>query len=59
MLRAAIAFFILALIAAVLGFGGFAGDLAWIAKICLLVFAVLFVVSLIFGRGAIGGRPSV
>ena len=40
------------LIAGVLGFGGLQGDFAYIAKILLFVFVVLFVVSLIFGRGA-------
>ena len=39
MVRLAITFLILALVAAVLGFGNFAGDLAWIAKILILVFA--------------------
>ncbi len=51
MLRWALAFFILALIAGVLGFGGFAGDMAYIAKIFVLIFVVLLVISLIFGRG--------
>lgn len=55
MLRWAIVFVILALVAGVLGFGGLAGDFAYIAKILLFVFLVLFVVSLIFGRG--GGGP--
>jgi uncharacterized membrane protein YtjA (UPF0391 family) len=50
MLRWALAFAILALIAGVLGFGGLAGDFAFLAKILLFVFLVLFVVSLIFGR---------
>lgn len=50
MLRWAITFFVLALIAGVLGFGGLEGDLAGIAKIFVLIFLVLFVVSLIFGR---------
>jgi len=51
MLRWAIAFAILALIAGVLGFGGLAGDFVFLAKILLFVFLILFVVSLIFGRG--------
>jgi uncharacterized membrane protein YtjA (UPF0391 family) len=50
MLRWALAFAILALIAGVLGFGGLAGDFAYFAKILLFVFLVLFIVSLIFGR---------
>jgi uncharacterized membrane protein YtjA (UPF0391 family) len=52
MIRWAIAFAVLALIAAVLGFGGLAGDFAYFAKILLFVFLVLFVISLIFGRGS-------
>ncbi|MFO0960160.1 MAG: DUF1328 domain-containing protein [Isosphaeraceae bacterium] len=50
MIRWAIIFAVLALVAGVLGFGGMAGDFAFIAKILLMVFAVLFVVSLILGR---------
>ena len=50
MLRWAIAFAVLALIAGLLGFGGLAGDFAYLAKILLFVFLVLFVVSLILGR---------
>jgi uncharacterized membrane protein YtjA (UPF0391 family) len=50
MLRWALAFAILALIAGVLGFGGLAGDFAYLAKILLFVFLVLFVVAMIFGR---------
>ena len=57
MVRWAIAFAILALIAAFLGFGGMAGDFAYIAKILLFVFLVLFVVSLIFGRGSLSSPP--
>ena len=55
MLRAAIAFAILALLAGVLGFGGMAGGFESIARILLFVFLVLFVVSLLFGRRAVGG----
>jgi uncharacterized membrane protein YtjA (UPF0391 family) len=50
MLRWAIVFAVLALVAGVLGFGGLSGDFAYIAKILLFVFLVLFIVSLIFGR---------
>ncbi len=52
MLRFAILFAVLALIAGVLGFGGLAGDFAYFAKILLFVFLVLFVVSMLFGRRA-------
>jgi uncharacterized membrane protein YtjA (UPF0391 family) len=58
MLRWAITFAILALIAGVLGFGSLAGDFAWIAKILLFVFLVLFVLALIVGQRVIGG-PTV
>jgi uncharacterized membrane protein YtjA (UPF0391 family) len=57
MLRWAVIFAILALVAGVLGFGGMAGDFALLAKILLFVFLVLFVMSLVFGRG--GGPPSI
>jgi len=50
MIRWAIAFAVLALVAALLGFGGLAGEFAYIAKILLFVFLALLVVSLIFGR---------
>jgi len=50
MLRYAIIFLVIAIIAAVFGFGGIAGEAVWIAKILFFVFIVLFVVSLITGR---------
>jgi len=49
-LRYAIIFFIVALVAAVFGFGGIAGEAAWIGKVLLVVFLILAVVSMIFGR---------
>lgn len=45
MLQAAIAFLILAIIAAVFGFGGIAAGATSIAKILFFVFIVLFVFS--------------
>ncbi|WP_337176107.1 DUF1328 family protein [Paludisphaera sp.] len=57
MLRWAIVFFVLALIAGVMGFGGLEGQLASVARILVFLFLVLFVVSLIFGRSA--GPPAV
>jgi uncharacterized membrane protein YtjA (UPF0391 family) len=54
MLGWAIAFFVLALIAAVLGFGGIAGASAGIAKILFFVFLVLLVLS--FVARAVRGR---
>lgn len=50
MISWAITFLIIALIAAVLGFGGIAGTAVGIAKILFFVFIALFVLSLIFGR---------
>ncbi len=50
MLSLTITFLIVALIAAVLGFGTLAGTAASIAKICFLIFLVLFVISLVTGR---------
>jgi uncharacterized membrane protein YtjA (UPF0391 family) len=47
MLRWALGFFVVALIAAVLGFGGIAVAAAGIAKIIFYIFLVLFLVSLI------------
>ena len=55
MLHYAAIFFVIALIAALFGFGGIAVGAAEIAKILFFVFIVLFVVSLIAGlvrRGA-------
>jgi uncharacterized membrane protein YtjA (UPF0391 family) len=51
MLGYAITFLVISLIAAVLGFWVVAGTAAAIAKILFFVFLVLFVVSLVFGRG--------
>ena len=50
MLYWAAVFFVIALAAAVFGFGGLAASAAGIAKILFFVFLVLAVVSLIFGR---------
>lgn len=50
MLSWAVTFLIVALIAAVLGFGVIAGTAATIAKLLFFVFLILFVVSLVSGR---------
>ena len=50
MLSWAITFLIIAIIAAVLGFGGIAGTATGIAKILFVVFLVMFIVSFIMGR---------
>jgi uncharacterized membrane protein YtjA (UPF0391 family) len=49
MLHYAIAFFVIALIAALFGFGGIAAGAVEIAKILFFVFIVLAVVSFLFG----------
>ena len=61
MLRWALIFLVVALIAGVLGFGGIAGASMGIAKILFFVFVVLFLVSLVMhlvrGRGVGGPGP--
>ena len=52
MLHYAAVFLVIALIAALFGFGGIAASSAGIAKILFFVFLVLAVVSLLFGRRA-------
>ncbi len=49
MLHYAIVFFVIALIAALFGFGGIAAGAAEIAKVLFFIFLVLFVVSLVVG----------
>jgi uncharacterized membrane protein YtjA (UPF0391 family) len=49
MLHYAVVFFLIALVAALFGFGGIAVGAAEIAKILFFVFLVLFVVSLVAG----------
>jgi uncharacterized membrane protein YtjA (UPF0391 family) len=49
MLNYAVAFFVIALIAAVFGFGGIAASAVGIGKILFLVFAVLAVASFLVG----------
>ena len=53
MLRWAITFLVIALIAMALGFGGVAGTAATIAKILGFAFLVLFVISLVMGRRSV------
>jgi len=49
MLSWAVFFLVIALIAAVLGFGGIAGTAVGIAKLLFFVFLVIFVISLLMG----------
>lgn len=51
MLHYAVVFLVIALIAAVFGFGGIASGAVGIAKILFVVFLILAVASFIFGRG--------
>ena len=55
MLRWSLGFFVVALIAAVFGFGGIATGAADIAKVLFFVFLVVFFVSLVMGLVS-GGR---
>ena len=50
MLNWAVTFFVIAIIAALLGFTSIAGSAVEIAKILFFVFLVLAVVAFIFGR---------
>jgi uncharacterized membrane protein YtjA (UPF0391 family) len=49
MLRWSLAFFVVAIIAAVFGFGGIAAGASEIARVCFFFFIVVFCVSLIWG----------
>jgi uncharacterized membrane protein YtjA (UPF0391 family) len=49
MLGYAITFFLLAVVAAVFGFGGLAGTFGSIAQFLTVAFVVLFIASLIYG----------
>ena len=49
MLYYALVFFIVALVAALFGFGGIAAGAVEIAKVLFFIFLVLFVVSLVVG----------
>jgi uncharacterized membrane protein YtjA (UPF0391 family) len=57
MLNLIVTLLIIALIAAVLGFGGIAFAAVEIARVVFFVVLVLFLISLVFG--AIGGRRPV
>ncbi|MBC2860844.1 MULTISPECIES: DUF1328 domain-containing protein [Stappia] len=52
----ALTFLVVALIAAVLGFGGIAGTAMGIAKLIFVVAIILFVISLVYGLIS-GRRP--
>jgi len=50
MLRWAVILFIIAIIAAALGFGGIAGGAQYLAGVCFVIFLVLLAVNLLTGR---------
>lgn len=54
----AIFFFIFALVAALLGFGGMAGAAASIAQVCFWVGLIFFVGTLIYSVATGKGRPT-
>ena len=56
MLGWAITFFIIAIIAAALGFGGIAGSAVAIAQILFVIFLILFLISLVWHLVS-GRRP--
>jgi uncharacterized membrane protein YtjA (UPF0391 family) len=55
----ALMFFVVALIAAVFGFGGVASAAAGVAKILFFLFLVLFLVSLVAGLARRPGAPRI
>ena len=57
MLSWAITFFLLAIVAAIFGFGGLAGTFVSIAKFLAVLFVVLFVATLIYNL--ISGRRAL
>ena len=57
MLNWIITFFILAIAAAIFGFGGLAGTFAEVARFLAMVFVVLFVASLVYSL-ITGRKPS-
>lgn len=59
MLGWALGFFIIAIIAAVFGFGGIASGAATIAQILFFIFVVLFLISLVVGLTRRGGPARV
>lgn len=57
MLRWAVIFFVIAIVAAALGFGGIASAASGIAKVLFFIFIALFVVALVGGITA--GRKAL
>ena len=57
MLQWSILFLVIALVAGALGFGVLSATAAGIAKILFVVFLVIFLISLIAGRGGVVRSP--
>ena len=55
MLRLALLFFILGIVAAILGFGGIAGASFAIAKFLFFIFLILCIVFVVLGVGVVRG----
>ncbi|HYG02522.1 MAG TPA: DUF1328 domain-containing protein [Chryseosolibacter sp.] len=49
MLRWSVIFFVIAIVAAIFGFGGIAEGAADIAKVLFFIFLALFVIAILFG----------
>lgn len=56
MLKWAATFFIIAIIAAIFGFGGLVAGAASIAKVLFFIFLALFVLTLFFGEILFGNK---
>ena len=50
MLRWALIFLVVALVAGLLGFWALEGLAMWIAKVLFIIFLILFIISLVAGR---------
>jgi uncharacterized membrane protein YtjA (UPF0391 family) len=57
MLSWALTFLVIAIIAAIFGFGGIAGTAVGIAQVLFYIFIAIFVISTIFGLVRGRGRP--
>ena len=55
MLRLALLFFVLGVVAAILGFGGIAGASFAIAKFLFFIFLILCIVFIVLGLGIVRG----
>jgi uncharacterized membrane protein YtjA (UPF0391 family) len=59
MLYWAVVFFVVAIVAALFGFGNIAAGASSIAQILFFLFLVLFIISLIMGLVRRGGKPGI